>query len=201
MSRKGAKKKAIAMDYLSISYSIPLRLCVSCLLGVLCVSARDKRTPWTRSIGWQNSPAGCIITRELSQGKPMPEKPVQSERSPLLRRLDQAAVAGLCLFALVSLAAYWLVHGGMSGRLIEIDRVDPLTVQFRVDLNQAAWSELVNLPYVDELLARRIVEYRDQYGPFKSVDDLRKVRGIGPKTMEHLRPYLELIPAPTVAGK
>jgi competence protein ComEA len=129
----------------------------------------------------------------------MPDNPVQSERSPLLRRLDQAAVAGLCLFALLSLAGYWIVHGGMSGRLIEIDRVDPLSVQFRVDLNRAEWSEFVTLPDVGELLARRIVEYREQYGPFKSVDDLRKVRGIGPKTMERLRPYLEPIPSTTVA--
>ena len=63
------------------------------------------------------------------------------------------------------------------------------------------WPELVTLPEIGELLARRIVDYRQQFGPFKSVEDLRRVRGIGPKTMEHLRPYLEPIPSTTVAEK
>ncbi len=131
----------------------------------------------------------------------MRQKLTSSARSPILRRLDQAAVAGLCLFAIVALAGYWIIHGGMSGRLIEIDRVDPMTVQFRVDINHAEWPEFVTLPDVGELMAKRIVEYRQQYGPYKSVDDLRKVRGIGPKTMEHLRPFLEPIPETTVAGR
>jgi competence ComEA-like helix-hairpin-helix protein len=141
--------------------------------------------------------------KRKARGQAMPpEKSVQSDAAPrLLRRADQAAVAGLCLFALLALAGYWLAHGGMTGRLIEIDRVDPLTVQFRVDVNTADWPELVTLPDVGELMARRIVEYRQQHGPFQAVDDLRRIRGIGPKTMEHLRPYLEPIPATTVAGK
>jgi competence protein ComEA len=41
-------------------------------------------------------------------------------------------------------------------------------------------------------LARRIVADREQNGPFRSVDDLARVKGIGPKTLEHLRPWVRL---------
>ena len=96
----------------------------------------------------------------------------------------------MCAFSLIALAVYWVAHGGLSGRLIEIDRVDPLTVQYKVDINKADWPEFVALPDIGELLAKRIVEYRDKSGPFESVDQLQRVRGIGPRILERLRPYL-----------
>ncbi len=46
----------------------------------------------------------------------------------------------------MALAAYWFAQGGLSGSLIEIDRVDPLTVQFQVDVNTAELPELINIP-------------------------------------------------------
>ncbi|HEV3025129.1 MAG TPA: helix-hairpin-helix domain-containing protein [Pirellulales bacterium] len=119
----------------------------------------------------------------------------------LLRRADQAAVAGLALTALVTLACYWTVHGGWRRRLIEIDREPPHEATFLVDLNAARWAELAQLPGIGEGLARRIVESRERDGPFVDQDDLRRVRGIGPKTMEQLRPYLRpMPPADNVAG-
>ena len=50
--------------------------------------------------------------------------------------------------------------------------------------------ELAELPGVGETLARRIVEVRRERGPFADHEDLRRVRGIGPRTLERLRPYL-----------
>lgn len=104
--------------------------------------------------------------------------------------MDQFAVAGLTLAALVSLAGYWISHGGFQGRMIDIDRAPEQTAQFAVDINQADWPELAELPGVGETLARRIVEARQAQGPFSDHDDLRRVRGIGPRTLERLRPYL-----------
>jgi competence ComEA-like helix-hairpin-helix protein len=132
----------------------------------------------------------------------LPEKPLESA-SPrwLLRRLDQLAVAGLCLFALVALAIYWLAHGGLSGRLIEIDRVDPLTVQFQVDVNTADLPELINIPEIGNALAQRILDYRQQNGSFKSVDELRHIKGIGSKTLEKIKPYIRPLNPPGVDVK
>lgn len=120
----------------------------------------------------------------------------------LLRRLDQAVIAGLALFALVAIGLFWLAHGGHRGRLIEIDRADPLKVEFLVDVNQAEWPELTTLPDVGETLAKRIVAHRQQHGGFQSIDELQQVRGIGPKTFERLKPYVRTItPDGAVAGK
>lgn len=55
-----------------------------------------------------------------------------------------------------------------------------------VDMNRASREELQGLPGIGPTLAQRIVEAR----PFRSVEDLRRVRGIGPKTLEKLRPLV-----------
>jgi competence protein ComEA len=113
---------------------------------------------------------------------------------PLLRRADQAAVASLVAFALVGMTAYWFVHGGHRGELIEIDRAEPLTARFLVDINSADWPELAELPDIGETLARRIVESRAAAGSFADHDDLLRVRGIGPRTLEKMQPYLLPLP-------
>ncbi len=51
-----------------------------------------------------------------------------------------------------------------------------------VDVNRASATELERLPRVGPALAQRIIAWRDANGPFRSVDDLRHVRGIGPAT-------------------
>ncbi|MBB6673947.1 ComEA family DNA-binding protein [Cohnella nanjingensis] len=56
-----------------------------------------------------------------------------------------------------------------------------------LNLNAATAEQLDALPGIGPAKARAIVEYRDAKGPFRSVDDLRQVKGIGPKLMEGLR--------------
>ena len=63
------------------------------------------------------------------------------------------------------------------------------------------WPELTQLPGIGETLARRIVESRRQAGPFADHEDIRRVRGIGPRTLERISPYLQSMPAAAaVAG-
>ncbi|HEY2839333.1 MAG TPA: helix-hairpin-helix domain-containing protein [Pirellulales bacterium] len=120
----------------------------------------------------------------------------------LLRRADQAAVAGLLLLALVSMAGWWLAHGGARGNLIELERMPQREAQFQVDLNEADWPELSQLPGVGETLAQRIVESRQTEGPFVDNEELQRVRGIGPRTYERIKPYLRPTPGTgNVAGR
>jgi len=112
----------------------------------------------------------------------------------LLRRADQAAVAALVVVALAAMVGWWFSQGGWQGRLIEIDRADPLEARFEVDINAADWPELMQLPGIGPTLAHRIVDSRQSKGPFVDHEDLRRVRGIGPKTLEQIRPYLKPMP-------
>jgi competence protein ComEA len=48
----------------------------------------------------------------------------------------------------------------------------------------------MTLPRIGPALADRILAHRAQFGPFLSVDDLLMIRGIGPATLERLRPLL-----------
>lgn len=61
-----------------------------------------------------------------------------------------------------------------------------------MSLNTADAATLEGLPGIGPALAARIVEYRRLNGPFRRVDDVVDVKGIGPKTLEKMRPYLHL---------
>ncbi|MHB8502817.1 MAG: ComEA family DNA-binding protein [Candidatus Acidiferrales bacterium] len=63
-----------------------------------------------------------------------------------------------------------------------------------INLNTATSAELQLVPGIGPATAEKILQMRKSYGPFKSVDDLRAIRGIGPKRLEKMRKYL-------VAGK
>ena len=107
-----------------------------------------------------------------------------------LRRSDQVLLvaifgASLLLICLSMGYSWW------TGRHpVEIDQSEPLTIDYRVDLNTAEWPELTTLPGIGEKLARRIVEYRDTNGPFKHDESLLEVSGIGPKKLDGIRPHL-----------
>jgi competence protein ComEA len=93
---------------------------------------------------------------------------------------------------LVLAAALLIVHavavqpGG--SRPSSLQRGD--TLKYRVDLNKARRAELLQLPGIGPTLAERIEQYRNEHGGFGSVEELTKVRGIGPATLQRLRPFV-----------
>lgn len=60
----------------------------------------------------------------------------------------------------------------------------------KVNINSAEAPQLALLPRVGPSVAQRILEHRKQNGPFKKVEDLMLVRGIGEKTFELIKPYV-----------
>jgi len=60
----------------------------------------------------------------------------------------------------------------------------------KVNINSATSAELEALPGIGEVIAQRIVDYRTQHGPFRSVRDLLKVEGIGEKKFDSIKDYV-----------
>ncbi len=58
-----------------------------------------------------------------------------------------------------------------------------------IDINTATKEELIRLPGIGEAMAERILSYREENGPFVSVEELSNVRGIGPKKLQRIAPY------------
>ena len=64
------------------------------------------------------------------------------------------------------------------------------SVTFPIDLNTAGREQLLELPGIGDKLAERILAYRKSHGAFRNVEELRKVKGIGKKRLEQVRPLV-----------
>ena len=61
-----------------------------------------------------------------------------------------------------------------------------------IDINQASAEDFAKLPGIGPELAGRIVAFREKHGPYRRVEDLLVIRGIGHKKWKALRPYLRV---------
>jgi competence protein ComEA len=118
-----------------------------------------------------------------------------STPEPAWSRPAQGAAVLLLLLALTLLAwhAWSAQRWGCRPATLEADDL----LCHSLDLNQADRVQLLQLPGLGEALAQRIEEYRVEHHGFRTVDELRQVRGIGPKLLEKLRPhvYVEMPPS------
>lgn len=100
------------------------------------------------------------------------------------RRSGRTVALLLAVLACVVLLQWGISHGAS------------MPVGWRVDPSTATEAELSMLPGVGPSLARAIMLERSARGPFRSVDDLERVKGIGPARLAALRPWLRVEGAP-----
>lgn len=93
---------------------------------------------------------------------------------------------------LVVLLALVSVSGVLSTPVFAADNPAATSVVETIQLNQATAEELQALPGIGPSLSERIVAYRTEHGPFKSVDQLTDVKGIGDKKLAKFRDHLAL---------
>lgn len=105
-------------------------------------------------------------------------------------RSNQWVVAGLCLILTGWVCYRWVELSYWGSREIEIQRQPELEYAYIVNLNTATWIELALLEGIGEVLGKKIVADREANGPFRNVEDLTRVRGIGDKKLEPLRKRL-----------
>lgn len=62
----------------------------------------------------------------------------------------------------------------------------------KVDLNNGTMDELCLIPGISEIMAQRIIDYREENGPFDSIEELCQVSGISETRLEELRGYIKV---------
>jgi competence protein ComEA len=105
-------------------------------------------------------------------------------------RSAQLTTALLGALALVLLAVHTYGYLPWGARPSTLER--GAGIAYRIDLNRADRAELLQLPGVGENLAQRIDNYRREHGGFRDLNELIEVHGIGPTTLERLRPWLQV---------
>ena len=124
-----------------------------------------------------------------------------SGRRGLSARAALGWMAGLCL--LFSAALLLFGNGALREELAPESSAAPerslqggndpaqtsleLLPEEKLDLNTATAEELQKLPGIGEVLSQAIVDYREEHGPFQSVDELLQVPGIGEKRLDDIR--------------
>jgi competence protein ComEA len=73
----------------------------------------------------------------------------------------------------------------------------PTRTPGKINVNLASAAELESLPGIGEVLAQRIIDYRTKNGPFKALEDLRKVQGITNATLEKIKDLVVFYPLAT----
>ncbi len=75
---------------------------------------------------------------------------------------------------------------------VEYEPTDSSSSNKKININKANQEELTALPGIGEALANRIINYRQQHGSFKNVEEIRNVSGIGEKKFEDLKDLIEV---------
>lgn len=64
--------------------------------------------------------------------------------------------------------------------------------QNKVSINAASLEQLCSIPGVGPSTAQKIIDYREEYGPFQTIEDIQKVAGIKEKTYLKMKDYIRL---------
>ena len=99
------------------------------------------------------------------------------------------SAAFLCILSGIFISRNLLPH--FSLKTYEPDHsMDVPASERKININTATAEDLMLLPGIGEITAQRIIDYREQNGPFQSVEQLTNVKGIGEGTMEKVRDYI-----------
>ncbi len=101
------------------------------------------------------------------------------------------AAAYICDMSLYSAEAVKISAENTSAeRGIVFSLQETIPSELIVNINTADMEELISLPQIGEVRARAIIEYRERYGGFISVDELSEVEGISENLLQKIRSHI-----------
>lgn len=103
-----------------------------------------------------------------------------------------AAGVGLALLAVGLTQVLGMVRS--RGRITVSEPGGVVQMPTRLNINTAMDYELTMLPGIGPAKARAILQYREEHGPFSTLEEMVKVRGIGPEILEAIRPHAMCAP-------
>jgi competence protein ComEA len=103
---------------------------------------------------------------------------------------SESAVVAVMLTAIVLPSAFQAIVYRRAPVPPSIDRTEERRYDLKIDVNLCNRLELEHLPGIGPKLAERIIASRTEDGPFASAKDLMRVKGIGPKLLAKMEPYL-----------
>ncbi|MBR6435482.1 MAG: helix-hairpin-helix domain-containing protein [Thermoguttaceae bacterium] len=118
----------------------------------------------------------------------------------ILRYRDQITLIVCCTIAMLALGGYMFWNEQVTHQVIEIERMPYVETPLQIDVKSAPWTEFALIPGIGEQKAREIIRVRNELGgAFADENELLKVEGIGPKTLDVMRPYL--VPMPDASAR
>lgn len=122
---------------------------------------------------------------------PAPEPAATPPAPPATLPTPRSAQVALGVFLAITLGLLLLRgYGGWLGAR----PTEPAPPPALVDLNRADFAELQQVPGIGPVLAKEIAEDRQKRGPFKAVEELRRVKGVGPVTFDKVRGFFRVEP-------
>ena len=81
---------------------------------------------------------------------------------------------------------------GLSLKLAHVKHQEPVKKNVKVNINEAGIDELLEIPGVGPRTAKNIVEYRKEHGKFRSIEEIRHVKGIGKSKFKRIKDYIKV---------
>jgi comEA protein len=134
---------------------------------------------------------GVIVERQALQAETLPRRPMLASHEPARPLVDG-----------VTTETVSEAHGDQSAAGDKVSalfpdlpppsRMSKPALTRTINLNTATAADLQLLPGIGPAMSARILEHRSKIGRFTSIEQLDDVRGIGPKTLEKLRPLVRV---------
>ena len=131
----------------------------------------------------------------MSDGNKTEQIPAKQQHNPGERALGLTASDRLFLIVIILICVSTFAVRQVQLRIstdnkLQVVRSETNAPLYQLEINSATWVEWMQLDGIGEMTARKIVADRDSNGPFESIADITRVKGIGAVTLKKMEPHL-----------